>query len=278
MTPEDLAWTEAEVNARIRENAEVVTRLMTPEAAVEAGAMALFGEKYGDEVRVVGMGHDPEATAKHGVYSLELCGGTHVRRTGDIGLFKIVSESAVSAGVRRVEAVTGSAARALVDAAQKLLREAAGLLKIAPGDLPARITALAEERRKLERDVAELRKQLATGAGAAAAETVGSVTLAARNLGDTPARDLKGLADAILKAGTAEVVALVSTAEGKASIVVGVAEAAKGRADAVVLVRAAAAAVGGKGGGGRPDMAQAGGPEADKADAALDAIRAALAG
>ena len=276
MTDEDLAWTEAEVNARIRENAEVVTRLMTPDAAVQIGAMALFGEKYGDEVRVVSMGHDPAATEKLGVYSLELCGGTHVRRTGDIGLFKIVAEGAVSAGVRRVEAVTGEAALRLVEAAEAKLKEAAAVLKVAPADVPARVTALVEERRKLERDIAELRKQLATGGGAAAVEEIAGLRVALRNLGDTPARDLKGIAEAILKGGTADVVVLVSTAEGKASIVAGLAEAAKGRADAVALVRAAAAAVGGKGGGGRPDMAQAGGPEGEKAEDALAAARAAL--
>ena len=278
MQPEDLAWVEAEVNARIRENAEVITRLMTPEAAVQAGAMALFGEKYGDEVRVVGMGHDPEATEKHGVYSLELCGGTHVRRTGDIGLFKIVAEGAVSAGVRRVEAVTGAAALALVEAEQKALREAAATLKVNPAELPARIASLVEERRKLERDVAELRKKLATGGSEASVEEVGGLRFSARNLGEVPPRDLKGLAEAILKSGTVDVVALVSTAEGKVSLVAGVADSAKGRADAVALVRAGAAAVGGKGGGGRPDMAQAGGPEANKAEDALAAMKAALAG
>jgi alanyl-tRNA synthetase len=277
MTDEDLAWAEAEVNARIRENAEVVTRLMTPEAAVEAGAMALFGEKYGDEVRVVGMGHDPMAAEKHGVYSLELCGGTHVRRTGDIGLFKIVSEGAVSAGVRRVEAVTGEAALRLVETAERQLQEAAAALRVSPAEVPARIAALVEERRKLEREVADLRKKLATGGAAAEVEEVGGLKLALRDLGEMPARDLKGLAEAILKGGTADVVALVSSAEGKASIVVAVGEAGKGRADAVALVRAASAAVGGKGGGGRPDMAQAGGPEAGKAAEALAAVRAALA-
>jgi alanyl-tRNA synthetase len=276
MSDSDLAWVETEVNARIRENAEVVTRLMTPEAAVEAGAMALFGEKYGDEVRVVGMGHDPAATEKHGVYSLELCGGTHVRRTGDIGLFKIVSEGAVSAGVRRVEAVTGEAALKLVEANDQRLQEAAAALRVPPSEVPARIAALIEERRKLERDVAELRKKLATGGAAAEVEEIGGLKVALRDLGEMPARDLKGLADAILKGGTADVVALVSSAEGKASIVVAVGEAGKGKADAVALVRAASAAVGGKGGGGRPDMAQAGGPEADKAAEALAAVRAAL--
>ncbi|MBB5693341.1 alanine--tRNA ligase [Muricoccus pecuniae] len=277
MSPEDLAWVEGEVNARIRENAEVVTRLMTPEAAVEAGAMALFGEKYGDEVRVVGMGHDLEAVSRHGVYSLELCGGTHVGRTGDIGLFKIVGEGAVSAGVRRVEAVTGPAALAVVEEEERLLREAAAALKVPAHEVPARIAALVEERRKLEREVADLRRKLATGGAASEVEEVSGLRVALRDLGEVPARDLKGLAEAILKGGTADVVALVSSAEGKASIVVAVGEAAKGRADAVALVRAASAAVGGKGGGGRPDMAQAGGPEGGKSAEALAAIREALA-
>jgi alanyl-tRNA synthetase len=276
ISDEDLAWTEAEVNARIRENAEVITRLMTPDAAVELGAMALFGEKYGDEVRVVAMGEDPDATEKSGIYSLELCGGTHVRRTGDIGLFKIVAEAAVSAGVRRIEAVTGEAALRLVETAEHRLREAAAALRVPPSEVPARVAALVEERRKLERDIAELRKQLATGGGDAAVETIGELRVALRNLGETPARDLKGIAEAILKGGSADVVGLVSTAEGKASIVVGLGDTAKGKADAVMLVRAAAAAVGGKGGGGRPEMAQAGGPEGEQADAALAAILAAL--
>jgi alanyl-tRNA synthetase len=278
MTDADLAWVEEEVNARIRQNTEVTTRLMTPEQAVAAGAMALFGEKYGDEVRVVGMGADPAAAEKHGIYSLELCGGTHVRRTGDIGLFKIVSEGAVSAGVRRVEAVTGAFAEKLVEAADARLREVAAALRVAPAEVPTRVAALLEERRKLERDLADLRKQLATGGAAAEVEQVNGLRVALRNLGEVPARDLKGLAEAILKGGTADVVALVSTAEGKASIVAGLADGAKGKADAVALVRAAAAAVGGKGGGGRPEMAQAGGPEGGKAEEALAAVRAVLAG
>ncbi|MFN6955934.1 MAG: DHHA1 domain-containing protein, partial [Acetobacteraceae bacterium] len=276
MTAEDLAWVEAEVNARVREDSEVTTRLMTPEAAVAAGAMALFGEKYGEEVRVVGMGHDPAATGKHGVYSLELCGGTHVRRTGEIGLFKIVSEGAVAAGVRRVEALCGEAALKHVEAAERTLAEAAAVLKAQPADLPARIAALVEEKRRLERELSEARRQLATGGAAQEVEQVNGLRLAARDLGETPARDLKGLAEAILKGGSADVVALASRAEGKASIVVALAEAAKGKADAVALVRAASAAVGGKGGGGRPDMAQAGGPDAERVPEALSAIRAAL--
>ncbi|MCS6933163.1 MAG: alanine--tRNA ligase [Acetobacteraceae bacterium] len=276
IAPEDLAWVEAEVNARVREDSEVTTRIMTPEAAVAAGAIALFGEKYGEEVRVVGMGHDPAAAQRGGVYSLELCGGTHVRRTGEIGLFKIVSEGAVAAGVRRVEALCGEAALKHVEAAERTLAEAAAVLKAQPSDLPARIAALLEEKRKLERELSEARRQLATGGAAQEVEQVNGLRLAARDLGETPARDLKGLAEAILKGGTADVVALASRAEGKASIVVALADAAKGKADAVALVRAAAAAVGGKGGGGRPDMAQAGGPDAGRVPEALAAIRAAL--
>jgi alanyl-tRNA synthetase len=278
MLDEELAWVEAEVNARIRENAEVVTRLMTPEQAVAAGAMALFGEKYGEEVRVVGMGHDAAATEKHGVYSLELCGGTHVRRTGDIGLFRIVSEGAVSAGVRRVEAVTGEAALKVIEERDRQLNEAAALLKVRPSELADRLTALVEERRKLERDVAELRKKLATGGAGAEVETIAGLRVALRDVGEVPGRDLKGLAEAILQGGAADVAVLVSTEGGKASIVAGLGEAAKGKADAVALVRAAAAAVGGKGGGGRPEMAQAGGPDAGKVAEALAAVRGALGG
>jgi alanyl-tRNA synthetase len=277
MTDEDLAWVEAEVNARVRENAAVVTRLMTPEQAVAAGAMALFGEKYGEEVRVVGMGRDEGAAEKHGVYSLELCGGTLVRRTGDIGLFRIVSEGAVSAGVRRVEAVTGESALKVLEERDRQLNEAAAALKVRPQELAERIAALMEERRKLEREVSDLRRKLATGGAAAEIETIGGLRVALREVGEVPARDLKGLAEAILKGGTADVVVLVSTEAGKASIVAGLGEGAKGRADAVALVRAAAAAVGGKGGGGRPEMAQAGGPEADKAAEALAAVRETLA-
>ena len=273
MEPAELAWVEAEVNARIRENAEVSTRLMTPEAAVAEGAMALFGEKYGEEVRVVSMGRDGDRA-----FSVELCGGTHVRRTGDIGLFRIVSEGGVAAGVRRVEAVTGEAALALIDDSMAQLREAAAVLKVNPADLPGRITTLLEERRKLERDVGELRKKLATGGAAAEVEEIAGLRVALRDLGDTPAKDLRGIAEAILKAGSADLVVLASNEGGKASIVAGLAEAAKGRADAPTLVRAAAAAVGGKGGGGKPDMAQAGGPDGDKLADALAAVRAALTG
>ncbi len=273
LTNEDIAVTEAMVNARIRENSEVVTRLMTPAAAVELGAMALFGEKYGEEVRVVSMGV-PEGNKP--AWSIELCGGTHVRRTGDIGYFKIVGEAAVSAGVRRIEAVTGEAAEALVAQTTDRLNRAAQELRASPADVADRVATLLEDRRRLERQVAELQKKLATGGGAAELEDINGTRLAARNLGEVPARELKGLADVIGKQLGSGVVALVSTAEGKASIVVGVSQDLIGRFNAVDLVRAASAAVGGKGGGGRPDMAQAGGPDGAQAEAALQAIRTAL--
>jgi alanyl-tRNA synthetase len=262
------------VNARIRANSEVTTRLMTPEAAVAEGAMALFGEKYGDEVRVVGMGGaEPDKSA----WSVELCGGTHVRRTGDIGLFRIVSETGVSSGVRRIEAVTGEAAESLVIENERRLLEVAAALRASPAEVPDRVATLIEDRRRLEREIADLRRKLATGATAEAEEDIGGVKFSARNLGDVPPRDLKGLAEAIGKQSGPGVVALVSTAEGKASIVVGVSPDLTARFSAVDLVRAAATALGGKGGGGRPDLAQAGGPDAGQADAALAAIRAALA-
>ena len=270
---DDLEWVEREVNARVRGNSEVVTRLMTPDAAVSEGAMALFGEKYGEGVRVVGMGGADE---KKSAWSVELCGGTHVRRTGDIGLFRIVGESAVSAGVRRIEAVCGAAALELDEGHDRLLAETAQVLKTNPAELPERLAQLLEDRRKLERQVAELQKKLATGGTAAAVEEVGGVKFAGREVGDVPARELRGIAEAIRGQLGSGVVALVSSAEGKASIVVGVSADLTGRFSAVELVRVAAAAVGGKGGGGRPDMAQAGGPDAGQAKAALAAVRAAL--
>jgi alanyl-tRNA synthetase len=209
-------------------------------------------------------------------WSIELCGGTHVQRTGDIGYFRIVSESAVSAGVRRIEAVTGAAAEAVVAQAFERLNRTAAELRTSPAETPDRAAILQETVRRLERQVAELQKKLATGGNAPEVEEVNGIRLAARNLGEVPARELKGLADVIGQQLGTGVVALVSTAEGKASIVVGVSKDLTDRLNAVELVRAASAAVGGKGGGGRPDMAQAGGPDAAKADAALAAVRGAL--
>ena len=274
ITGEDIAIVEAEVNARIRENTDVVTRLMTPDAAVEMGAMALFGEKYGEEVRVVMMG-GPEGNKT--AWSIELCGGTHVRRTGDIGYFRITGESAVAAGVRRIEAVTGRFAEAVVADIQHHLHKAAGVLRVPPADVPTRLETLVEQTRRQERQIADLQKKIATGGGAAEVEQVNGVKLAARNLGEVPARDLKGLAEAIGKQIGSGVVALVSTADGKASIVVGVSSDLTGKISAIDLARTASAAVGGKGGGGRADMAQAGGPDGSRADEALAAIRGALA-
>ncbi len=271
LAPEDLRAVEEVVNGQIRANQPVVTRLMSQDEAVASGAMALFGEKYGDEVRVVSMGPDKA------LFSVELCGGTHVRRTGDIGLFKILSESAVAAGVRRVEAVVGQAAEAWVAEQAELLGRLSQSLKAVPAELPGRIETLLDDRRKLEKDLAELRRQMATGGGSASTnKTVAGVTFAGRRLDGVPAKDLKGMADDIKGQIGSGVVALISSAEGKASLVVGVTADLAARLSAVDLVRAGAEALGGKGGGGRPDMAQAGGPDAGKAAEALAAIEAAL--
>jgi alanyl-tRNA synthetase len=278
LAPEDIRWIEEEVNARIRRNAAVVTQLMTPDDAVAAGALALFGEKYGEEVRVVSMGHDEDEGP---AWSTELCGGTHVRRTGDIGLFKIVAESAVAAGVRRIEALTGQAAFDYLAERDALLAEMAGTVKASPNELPQRVVSLMEERRRLERELMEARRRLAAGDGASSAEpdskTVAGVAFAGKLVGDLPAKELKGLADQMKGKLGSGVVTLVGTSDGKVSIVVAVTEDLTGRISAVDLVRAAAEAVGGKGGGGRPGMAQAGGPDAAKAPAALAAVETALA-
>src|SRR5690606_38520444 len=281
LAEEDLHAIEAEVNERIRLNDAVTTRFMTPEEATAAGALALFGEKYGDEVRVLSMGGlDEERKGRGQYYSTELCGGTHVRRAGDTGFFKIVSEQALASGVRRIEAVTGAAALAHVERQERLLSETATALRAAPAELPQRVAGLLEERKRLEREVGELRRRLATGGGGGAAETkeIAGVTFAARILEDVPARDLKPMADELKRQIGSGVAALVGLSDGKASLVVGVTDDLTGRFSAVDLVRAGSAALGGKGGGGRPDMAQAGGPDAAKAGEAVAAIEAALAG
>jgi len=277
LTADDVRAVESEVNARIRENAEVETRLMTPEEAIEQGAMALFGEKYGDTVRVVSMGMDGNRT-----YSMELCGGTHVRRTGDIGAFRLVGEGAVAAGIRRVEALTGAAAIDYDERRDALLTAAAATLRTTPEELPDRLAQLVEERRRLEREVAELKRKLASGGGAAAGgpavKEVAGVRFAGRVVQDLPPKELKPMADEIKKQLGSGVAALVAVNDGKASIVVGVTDDLTGRISAVDLVRAGAQALGGKGGGGRPDMAQAGGPDGAKGDAAIAAVEQALAG
>jgi alanyl-tRNA synthetase len=278
LTPQEIATVEDLVNGEVRANEAVTTRLMDTDSAIKAGAMALFGEKYGDEVRVVAMG--TQTIAADHPFSVELCGGTHAKRTGDIGLFKIVGESAVAAGVRRVEAVTGATAEAWVAEQDRLLNEAAGVLKVGAADLPGRITALVEERRKLEREVADLRKKLATGgsAGGAAAEveTIAGVKFVGRVLDGVPGKDLRGIADEMKAKLVSGVVALVGIDDGKASVVIAVTADTAGRHSAIDLVKAASAVLGGKGGGGRPDMAQAGGPDPSKAAAAIAAVRAYL--
>ncbi|HVJ31509.1 MAG TPA: DHHA1 domain-containing protein, partial [Terriglobia bacterium] len=283
LTAEDIAVVEQEVNDRIRKNDEVTTRLMTPDAAIEAGALALFGEKYGDEVRVVSMGGRNDDEAKN--FSTELCGGTHVRRMGDIGLFKIISEGAVASGVRRIEAMTGAAAEHYIAEQQRLLTEAASALKTLPSDLAHRIVSLVEEKKKLERDLTEARKAAAlAGAGSSgAAQTggtkeVGGITLASRVLSGVPAKELKAMADELKKQIGSGVVVLISDDAGKASLVVGVTADLTGKLSAVDLVKTGSSALGGQGGGGRPDMAQAGGPDAGKAADALAAIERVLGG
>jgi alanyl-tRNA synthetase len=278
LTREDIHAIEAEVNERIRLNAPVETHFMSPEEAIAAGALALFGEKYGEEVRVVSMGG---AEASHGgrVFSTELCGGTHVRRSGDIGFFKIVAESALASGVRRIEALAGAAALEYVERQEAALAAAAAALKTAPAGVPERVGALLEERRRLERELAELRRKLATGAGAAArpeAREIGGIPFTARVLEDLPPKDLKPMADELKKQVGSGVVTLVSVTDGKASLVVGVTDDLTARVSAVDLARAGSAALGGKGGGGRPDMAQAGGPNVGAAQAAVAAIAAEL--
>jgi len=280
VTAEEAAVIEADVNSLIRENSEVTTRLMTPDEAIELGAMALFGEKYGDEVRVVSMG---EPVANEHAYSLELCGGTHVKRTGDIGMFKIVSEGAVSSGVRRIEALTGADAARYMSARENVLTTVAADLKAVPEDVPARVKALQEERRRLEREVSDLRKKLATaGSGAAsggdAFKEVNGVKMALRSLDGIPAKELKGMVDELRDQMGSGIVALVSGDGGKASIVVGLTADLTDKYSAVDLVRIGVEKLGGKGGGGRPDMAQGGGSDPAQADAALAAIEAHIAG
>ncbi|NIJ64789.1 alanyl-tRNA synthetase [Sphingomonas leidyi] len=284
LTTDELADIEADVNAQIRHNGAVETRLMTPDDAIAAGAMALFGEKYGDEVRVLSMGLGDDAS-----YSVELCGGTHVNATGDIAIFKIVSESAVSSGVRRIEALTGEGARLWLNARDERLRETAATLKASPDEVPARVAALVEERRKLERELAEAKKALALGGGASSGdgvqpagagtsvETVAGVPFWGQVIQGLEPKALRGLVDDQKKRLGSAVVALVAVTEGKATVAVGVTDDLASQVGAVDLVKVAVAVLGGQGGGGRPDMAQGGGPDGDKGAAALDAVKAALA-
>ncbi len=273
---EDIAVIEAEVNAQIRANDEVSTRLMSPEDAIEAGAMALFGEKYGDEVRVLGMGRAGDKT-----YSVELCGGTHVRALGDIGVFRIVSESAVSSGVRRIEALTGEGARAWLVEREEALKDAASLLRTTPDEVTSRVAALLDERKKLERELAEAKKALALGGSGgkpeAADEQVNGVTFSGQVIEGLDAKDLRGLLDQAKQRMGSGVAAVCAVNEGRAAFAVAVTDDLTARFSAVDLVRAGVEALGGKGGGGRPDMAQGGGPDGAKAADAVAAVRAVLA-
>jgi alanyl-tRNA synthetase len=284
VTAEQLTAVEATVNSRILANDPVLTRLMSPEEAIAAGALALFGEKYGEEVRVVSMGGSAQSAdrgAPVGYYSTELCGGTHVTRMGDIGQFRITSEGAVASGVRRIEAVTAGDALRYAREREALLLAAADHLKANIDQVPDRIAALQVERRRLDRELTEARKKLASGGGTAsegaATKTIAGYVFAGRILDDVPARDLRGMADALKQQVGSGIVAIASADQGKASLVVGVTEDLTETISAVELVRVGAAALGGGGGGGRADMAQAGGPEASQTAAAIAAIEEALA-
>ena len=283
LTPDEIDRIEAEVNAVVRQNLPADTQLMAPEAAMQAGAMALFGEKYGEEVRVLALG---QALAGEGAYSVELCGGTHVARTGDIGLFKIVSEGGIAAGVRRVEALTGEAARRFLLDQAGVARALAEQFKVPVVEVPARVEALTAERRVLERELAEAKRKLALGgglgggSGAAApqAEEIGGVKFDGRLLDGVSAKDLRGIVDEARGRLGSGVAAYAAVNEGKAAIAVAITADLVGRFDAAALARAAVQAMGGQGAGGKPDFAQGGAPDGSKAQAGIDAVRAALAG
>jgi alanyl-tRNA synthetase len=284
MSPAELEDVERMANAIVVQNSPVTTRLMAVDDAIAEGAMALFGEKYGDEVRVVSMGTATDGERAGKAYSTELCGGTHVTATGDIGLIRLLADTAVAAGVRRIEAVTGDAARRHLDEQDRRLKAVAAALKVAPADAPARVEALVEERRKLERELADARRKLALGGGnseaggGANSETVAGITFVGRSVTGVAPKDLKPLVDdAKGQIGSGIVVFIGVGEDNKASAVVGVTPDLVGRFSAVDLVRVASGALGGQGGGGRPDMAQAGGPDGSRAGEAIAAVRAALA-
>jgi alanyl-tRNA synthetase len=278
LTEAEMNAVEADVNAQIRGNSPVTTRLMSPDDAVAAGALALFGEKYGDEVRVLSMGTEDKLD-----YSVELCGGTHVRALGDIGVMVIIAESAVASGVRRIEALTGEAARLWLTDRDAKLKAIAATLKSSPEEAADRVATLVEERKKLDRELTEAKKALALagdggGAKAAETETIGDIAFAGQVIQGLNPKELRGLVDQAKKQLSSGVSALVAVNEGRATVAVGVTDDLTGRFSAVDLVQAGVAAVGGKGGGGRPDMAQGGGPDGARAEDAIAAIRSVLAG
>jgi alanyl-tRNA synthetase len=284
VAPDELQRIEEMVNAVIRQNSDTMTRVMPTDQAVAAGAEALFGEKYGDEVRVLTMGEDLKKETRP--YSVELCGGTHVRRLGDIGLITILSESAVAAGVRRIEALTSEGARKYLSRQAEIARDAAAVLKTSASELSTRVAQLADERRRLERELADAKKALALGGGTSAraaspmsggeTKLVAGVKVDMRIVEGVAAKDLKSLADDAKTRIKSGVVAFVAVADGRASLVVGVTDDLTSRISAVDLVRAGSEALGGKGGGGRADMAQAGGPDGAKAADAIAAIETRL--
>ncbi len=283
LTAGELAEVEEMANEIVLQNAPVVTRLMAVDDAIAEGAMALFGEKYGDEVRVVSMGTGLHGSKAERPYSTELCGGTHVRATGDIGLIRLVSESAVGAGARRIEALTGAGARGYLATQDDRVRALAAALRVQPADVVSRVEGLVDERRKLERELGEARRKLALGSGGEAgsdgARDIKGVRFLGRAVSGVEPKDLKGLADEGKRSLGSGVVTFIGVSEeGKASVVVAVTDDLTDRLSAVDLVRVGSAALGGKGGGGRPDMAQAGGPDGSRAAEAIEAIAAAVAG
>ncbi len=280
MTDAELADVQADVNCYIRQNSKVETRIMTPDEARNMGAQALFGEKYGDEVRVVSMGvlDGSNKGMDKNTYSLELCGGTHVKQLGEIGLFALLSETASASGVRRIEALTGQEALAHLTGQSATLAGIAGSLKAKPEDVAGRLRALMDERKALQNEVAELRRAVAMGGGgqSAEAEDVNGVPFFAQILHDVPGKDLRGLIDEHKNRLGSAVILLISDAGGKAAVAAGVTNDLTDKISAVDIVKAAAAELGGKGGGGRPDMAQAGGADAANAENAVEAARKLL--
>ncbi len=283
MSLQELRRVEAEVNAYIRQNAPVATRIMTPDEARGLGAQALFGEKYGDEVRVVSMGRAPgsQKGSDGQTYSLELCGGTHVAQTGDIGVFVTLGDSASSSGVRRIEALTGAAAFDYLSEQDHRLAEVALALKAAPGEVAQRVRGLLDDRRNLQAEVARLRRDIAMGGGkggTAEAREVGGVSFLAQALSGVTGKDLPALVDEHKARMGSGAVLLIADAGGKAAVAAGVTADLTDKLSAVDIVRAAVAELGGKGGGGRPDMAQGGGSDPGRADQAIKAAEAILEG
>ena len=273
ITAEEIRQVENIVNNAIRRNYHVTTALMSQEEAIKSGAMALFGEKYGEEVRVVSMGNDKE------VFSRELCGGTHVKETGDIGYFNIISESAVSAGVRRLECLTGHGAEQFVQEMEDKLHAVGNLLKTSPNDLEKRVKQLLEEKKKLENDMFELKKRFASNKAADNRENfelINGVKFVGRAIPNVHPKELKAFIDEITPELGSGIVVLASNKDDKASIVVGVTKDLTAKYSAIDLVKKASQAVGGQGGGGRPDMAQAGGPNGEKIADAIEAVKKAI--